>query len=225
MKKLGIYGVVLGLVTMPVLSLAIDKAAKEMNQSPVGYWLQYSDDGIGQSVMEVMPGAKNTLEGKILVPFVNIVDDKIVAPDVACKECGKGSKNGYSYDYTKMPEAQVQDLKIMWSFTKDSDADGSQGPVYDDGSILDPSDGKVYSCKMYTTDYGKWLNVRGYIGFSLFGRTQTWQRISQDQAEHFVKMCGLTKEGHYTYTDKNGKIVNQALWEACSHVNLKDKKK
>ncbi|WP_423196006.1 MULTISPECIES: DUF2147 domain-containing protein [unclassified Cupriavidus] len=44
------------------------------------------------------------------------------------------------------------------------------------GEILDPESGKLYKCKMSLADDGKKLNVRGFIGISLLGRTQTWER-------------------------------------------------
>lgn len=44
------------------------------------------------------------------------------------------------------------------------------------GEILDPETGKLYKCKMSMADDGKKLNVRGFIGISLIGRTQTWVR-------------------------------------------------
>lgn len=46
--------------------------------------------------------------------------------------------------------------------------------VWEDGKIYDPKSGKTYSCKM-TLD-GDNLEVRGFIGFSLFGRTEHWTR-------------------------------------------------
>lgn len=44
------------------------------------------------------------------------------------------------------------------------------------GNILDPENGKVYSATMSLADDGKKLNVRGFLGVSLLGRTQTWVR-------------------------------------------------
>ncbi len=43
-------------------------------------------------------------------------------------------------------------------------------------AILDPENGKVYSAKMSLSDDGRKLNVRGFLGISLLGRTQTWMR-------------------------------------------------
>jgi uncharacterized protein (DUF2147 family) len=45
------------------------------------------------------------------------------------------------------------------------------------GEILDPDSGWVYRCKFHLEEGGQKLSVRGYIGFSLFGRSQTWQRV------------------------------------------------
>lgn len=44
------------------------------------------------------------------------------------------------------------------------------------GDILDPDSGSVYRCKVRLDQGGTRLIVRGYIGFSLLGRSQTWQR-------------------------------------------------
>ncbi|MCH8553980.1 MAG: DUF2147 domain-containing protein [Schleiferiaceae bacterium] len=46
-----------------------------------------------------------------------------------------------------------------------------------DGTIYDPQDGKTYSCKLTLTSPNK-LDVRGYLGISLFGRTETWTKIN-----------------------------------------------
>jgi len=52
------------------------------------------------------------------------------------------------------------------------------GNEYAGGDILDPESGSVYRCKMHLEQDGSRLIVRGYIGFSLLGRSQTWQRQS-----------------------------------------------
>jgi uncharacterized protein (DUF2147 family) len=52
------------------------------------------------------------------------------------------------------------------------------GDQWDGGTILDPENGKVYRCKMTLEDGGQRLAVRGFIGISLLGRTQVWQRVS-----------------------------------------------
>jgi uncharacterized protein (DUF2147 family) len=47
---------------------------------------------------------------------------------------------------------------------------------YGGGDILDPDNGSVYRCKFHLERGGTVLVVRGFIGFSLLGRSQTWQR-------------------------------------------------
>jgi len=60
-------------------------------------------------------------------------------------------------------------LEILKDFTFDGD------DTYTDGTIYDPKSGKTYSCKM--TLNGNRLKIRGYIGISLLGRTETWTRV------------------------------------------------
>ena len=50
----------------------------------------------------------------------------------------------------------------------------SDGDTYEDGDIYDPKNGKTYSCKI--TYRGDKLDVRGYVGISLIGRTTVWER-------------------------------------------------
>ena len=52
----------------------------------------------------------------------------------------------------------------------------ARSTFYKDGEILDPKNGKTYRCKMKIVDGGAKLDVRGFIGISLIGRTQTWVR-------------------------------------------------
>ncbi|MDB5888073.1 MAG: signal peptide protein [Rhodocyclales bacterium] len=50
------------------------------------------------------------------------------------------------------------------------------GLKYEGGEILDPDNGKLYRVKMSLAADGRSLAVRGFIGLSLFGRSQTWLR-------------------------------------------------
>lgn len=51
--------------------------------------------------------------------------------------------------------------------------------VWSDGHIYDPESGKLYSCKMTLMMDGS-LKVRGYVGISLFGRTEIWTKPPAD---------------------------------------------
>jgi uncharacterized protein (DUF2147 family) len=46
---------------------------------------------------------------------------------------------------------------------------------FTDGKIYDPTSGQTYSCKAWIEN-GK-LNLRGFIGFSLLGKTASWRRL------------------------------------------------
>ncbi|MGC4020942.1 MAG: DUF2147 domain-containing protein [Cyclobacteriaceae bacterium] len=59
---------------------------------------------------------------------------------------------------------------------KDFEAD-KEGKVWENGTIYDPREGKTYSCKMTLKDANN-LSIRGYVGVSLFGRTETYTRWS-----------------------------------------------
>ncbi len=50
------------------------------------------------------------------------------------------------------------------------------GNEYTGGEIMDPAKGKTYKSKAQLKDNGSKLEVRGYIGAPMFGRSQTWVR-------------------------------------------------
>ena len=50
-----------------------------------------------------------------------------------------------------------------------------EGESWEDGTILDPKSGKLYDCFITLEDNNN-LKVRGFLGFSIFGRTQNWIR-------------------------------------------------
>lgn len=64
---------------------------------------------------------------------------------------------------------QILGLEILKDFTYD---DGK----WKDGKIYDPKSGKTYSCIMTIKDNGQ-LNMRGYVGFSMIGRSEIWKRV------------------------------------------------
>lgn len=72
------------------------------------------------------------------------------------------------------PDASLRNRKIIGADILtglEYEGDGE----YEDGEIYDPESGKTYSCLMELEDENT-LEVRGYIGISLVGRSQTWTR-------------------------------------------------
>ena len=53
---------------------------------------------------------------------------------------------------------------------------------YEDGEITDPENGKTYSCYVKLENTNK-LKIRGYIGFSLLGRTEYWYRLNKQDKD------------------------------------------
>jgi len=50
--------------------------------------------------------------------------------------------------------------------------------IYEGGTVYDPNNGKTYKC-VITYQNDSTLNVRGYLGITLIGRTDTWKRVTQ----------------------------------------------
>jgi uncharacterized protein (DUF2147 family) len=62
-------------------------------------------------------------------------------------------------------------MTILWNMHR-------HGDTWEGGEILDPEEGSVYRCKLHPVSDGSKLEVRGFIGISLLGRTQTWERAT-----------------------------------------------
>ncbi|RXK50951.1 DUF2147 domain-containing protein [Aquirufa rosea] len=50
------------------------------------------------------------------------------------------------------------------------------GSAWENGTIYDPHSGKTYDCILKIKDNNKTLDIRGFVGVAMFGRTSTWTR-------------------------------------------------
>jgi uncharacterized protein (DUF2147 family) len=86
------------------------------------------------------------------------------------------NENGEPKTDRNNPEETLQDrriigLRLMTDFEKTDDPD-----VWEEGKIYNPEDGETYSC-VITLLAGDLLEVRGYVGLPLLGKSQEWRRV------------------------------------------------
>jgi uncharacterized protein (DUF2147 family) len=99
--------------------------------------------------------------GRLFGQIVEILDPQ-AKPDATCGLCTDERK-----------DAPIVGLTII----RNVEANGKANGPWDGGDILDPNDGKVYSVRLKLADGGRKLEVRGYIGTPMLGRTQVWHRV------------------------------------------------
>lgn len=134
------------------LRVHADGAPSALN-SPLGSW-KTIDDKTGQpkAVVEVRE-ANGEFEGYIVQLFNPPV------PHPECIKCTGALKN-----------KPVNGMRILWGMRQ-------EGSEWTGGHILDPENGNVYRCTFTLDNGGKELRIRGYVGFSVFGRTEKWLRV------------------------------------------------
>ncbi len=125
-------------------------------QTPVGIW-KTIDDTTGKPsglirIVEHNGVLSGTIE-KMLDP-----KDK---PDAVCDLCTDERK-----------DKPILGMTILRNVKKHP----SEAHKWDGGDILDPNNGKVYRVRLNLAENNKTLNVRGYIGTPMLGRSQVWER-------------------------------------------------
>ena len=120
--------------------------------SVLGKWKTIDDEtGKAKSVIEIYEKS-----GKIYGKVIEILE--VAHKKDLCQNCSGEDK-----------DKAILGITVIKGLSKE---DGE----YTNGNILDPKNGKVYKCTI-TADGSDKLKVRGYIGFSLLGRTQYWYKL------------------------------------------------
>ena len=70
----------------------------------------------------------------------------------------------------EMKDQPIEGMKFIWGFQQIAEGE------WEEGQLLDPESGDVYSGNITIKEDPSKLDVRGYVGISLFGRSQTWKR-------------------------------------------------
>jgi uncharacterized protein (DUF2147 family) len=139
------------------LSAALAFAAPRPAPAPStaeGMWEQMEDNGKVGSWFYIYE-REGVFEGKIVKMFLKPGEN----PNPPCIRCTGEQKNQPTLGLTLIKGMQ------------------KKGRSYENGTILDPRDGSVYSARMELSPDGQKLIVRGYLGIELFGQSQTWRRL------------------------------------------------
>ena len=142
------------MIAAAVLTLSAGLAAAQA--TPVGLWKTIDDDGKTEKSLVRISESGGVLSGTI---------EKIFDPakqDSKCDKCTDERK-----------DKPTLGMVILRNIRQDSD----DKAIWEGGDILDPNNGKVYKARLKPIDGGKKMEMRGYIGIPLLGRTQTWQRV------------------------------------------------
>lgn len=140
-------------MTLAAVILALATHATAQSSTPAGLWKTVNEKGEPEALVRIADVAgemRGTVEKVFSPPAPNA--------NPLCLDCSGALKD--------RPVIGMQILSgLRW--------DGEQ---YSGGEILDPNNGKSYRCLLRVVDGGRKLEVRGYIGISLLGRTQVWLR-------------------------------------------------
>ena len=135
-----------------LLSICILFASTTFAQSVLGKWKTIDDEtGQAKSIVEIYEA-----NGKVFGKIIEIFD--VARKNDLCKECSGSDK-----------DKPIQGMIILRGLSKDDDE-------YSGGKIIDPKNGKTYKCTISLESKDK-IKIRGYIGFSLIGRSQYWVRV------------------------------------------------
>jgi uncharacterized protein (DUF2147 family) len=132
----------------------LSSGARAQPATPVGLWKNI-DDKTGEPRALIRISVTNG-------EFIGRIEKLFLAPSEpqrpVCHHCQGELKN-----------QPIVGMTILFGMKRD-------GNEYTGGRILDPANGKVYKSKMALTGDGSKLNVRGYVGMPMLGRTQVWLR-------------------------------------------------
>ena len=142
---------------LTVAAFLLALGANAMAQmTPIGLWNTIDDKtGKPKAEVRISATAAGELSGVVVRGLEAVAD-----PEPNCDKCSDDRKG--------KPKIGMEIIR------GGKKAEGKD--VWEGGHILDPNNGKVYSSRMKLHDGGKSLEVRGFIGVALFGRSQTWIR-------------------------------------------------
>lgn len=142
--------------------------------TPTGFWLTFDDKTKkARGIVEIYQEKDGSISGKTL--------GGLYIPGLKWSSHCKGCIKPFT-------DQELDGMRFMWGFKKEHSHDNKYK-----GSIFDPdSKTKIYKSKLWLTDGGKNLKVRGYILFLY--RTQTWQRLDNEQLQQYLAQSKKDKK-------------------------------
>lgn len=152
-----------GVIALVVLGFFVaipSVMAASANQSltPAGYWQTVDHDtNKPSSIIKIWKNKSGTYDGKIHFIYSEAGHK---TTDV-CRKCKGALRN-----------RPILGMQIIRHFKATDDP-----TFYNSGRIMDPTNGKTYKCHLTLKENGQVLDVHGYIGIPLFGRSDIWYRV------------------------------------------------
>jgi uncharacterized protein (DUF2147 family) len=143
--------------TLLIASLLVLTGSAFAQASPAGLWKTIDDNSKKERSLIRISESGGVFSGKIEKQL-----DANAKPDAVCDQCTDDRKN-----------QPILGLTLIRNVKQNADDKG----LWDGGDVVDPDNGKIYKVRLKPIDDGKKLEVRGYIGMPVLGRTQTWIRV------------------------------------------------
>ena len=158
MKKILVTVLICSFIVL-LFSVAAKTILADTKSPLIGTWKTIDDEGPNKgkasSYIEIFE--------KSGVYFGKISKLLLDPPEKVCDKCPGDLKN-----------KPLIGMIIVKDMKKTGNVDKKLGEEFTGGTILDPDSGDIYKCKMWVKD--DVITARGFIGISLFGRSQEWQR-------------------------------------------------